>query len=96
MKRVKIILTIIVSVYIGYYSLRSYRIGTQKWKFSDHTPILGDMTELDLSIIGLFNDEIYIGGIAVARLVDYQYRIMDDVIIIESIDKKYKGRYCSK
>ena len=96
MKKIKTILIIVVSTYVGYTALKTYRIGTQNWKYCENDPILGDIATLDFSIKSLFTGKIYIGGQPVARLVDYQYRLIDDTIIIESIDKKRKGTYCSK
>jgi hypothetical protein len=96
MKKLKLYSCWIIALFLSYSFLKIYRLGTQKWKYSDDNPILGDITELDISIVGLFTNKIYRNNTAVAYLIDYQYRFIDDVIIIETLDGKYKGRYCSK
>jgi hypothetical protein len=95
-QRTKKIVFILVLVIVCYFCFRSYRIGTQAWKYSEDAALLGDIAEFDFKIISIFNNQLYSNGVPVAILVNYQYRIMDDVIVVESIDGKWVGKYCSK
>ena len=99
MKKIKLILPIIFVLYIGYFGFRSYRISSQSWKYSDGA-YFGDFPEFDANFSEVFNDTLYQSGVPVAKLIDYQFRIVDDVILIETIKETMSrdkvGRYCSK
>ena len=92
----KIVFLSLLLIPASYFGFRSYRIGSQHWKYSDDAAILGDFPKIDFKIHSLFNDTLYQNGTPVAKIVSYQYRITDDVMTIESIDGKELGRYCSK
>lgn len=94
--KIKRALRLLFVLVVGYFCFRSYRLGVNTWKYSADASILGDIGKLDFKFVSMFNNNLYQNGRPVARLIDYQYRFVDDVIIIESIDRKHRGRYCSK
>lgn len=94
--KLKFLLLVFILIISGYYIFRFKQIGGRTWKYSDGNPILGDIADLDYSFSGVFSGLIYVNGVSVAKLTDFQYRFIDEVIVIESLDGKYQGRYCSK
>lgn len=96
MKKPARILIYLLLILITYSIFKAYRIGTKDWKFSDGGAVLGDFPTFDFSLYGLFNDTLYNNNVPVAKLISYQYRVIDDVIVIKSLENNSKGRYVSK
>lgn len=97
MKRLKKVVLIAAIAYVIYVLFGTYRIGSQQWKYTDGHPILGDVGVLDYNLYGFLSGNIYANGQPIAKLVDYKFRLVDDIIVLESLDnKKARSRYCSK
>jgi hypothetical protein len=74
---------------------KDYRIANKHWKYGKGFHI-GDFVAFDSNYFKFFNDTLYEDKIPVALLLNYKYRIYDDIITIESLDRKEKGTYFSK
>jgi len=71
------------------------RIENREWKYQDGFSI-GDWIEFDDVGLTIRNDTIFNKEKPIARIYDYNQRIIDQILIIEALNDTTKGYYCSK
>ena len=96
-KKTTIIISSLLALIVLYFVFRQYRIGSGWYKHSGGDMVLeGDVQVFEANYLNLFSNGVYKDGRKCATLVSYTFRLVDDEIVLESLDGKLKGRYCSK
>jgi hypothetical protein len=100
MQRIISGLTVLLVLFVIVVYARDCRLSFNQWKHCGSEPgqtaFLGDWVQFNWKLPGIFNDVLYVGGKPAARLVKYHFRLVDDILDIESLDGTQKSSYCGK
>lgn len=94
-KKFRFILFSIVLLILGYGCIRNYRISTFMWKNCGNVYELGDSYRFDFHW-NIFSNKLYQNGKESFILLDYEYFLLNDKIVIRSLDGGKSDVFCGK